>query len=189
MLGTVYVLSNPAMPGLIKIGKTAGPVEKRVNELSSSTGVPMAFVIERAFIVKDMDFVERWMHRLYKKYRVNDRREFFRMDTKNVLEILAGQTKGIDQTQPEYTPEPRLEIVEPETVEVVQKPVPMSKPEPEIKVKAKRNLSRKALCARVALGLPLASKPKSKRAIAKAKNARDLKKEKRFGSIGYAMIR
>ena len=45
-IGRVYVLSNKAMPGLVKIGYTYGAVESRVSELSSATGVPIAFQIE-----------------------------------------------------------------------------------------------------------------------------------------------
>lgn len=41
--GIVYVLSNPAMPGLVKIGKTTrGSVDARLSELYS-TGVPVPF--------------------------------------------------------------------------------------------------------------------------------------------------
>ena len=41
--GIVYVLTNPAMPGLVKIGKTSrGSIDVRLNELYS-TGVPVPF--------------------------------------------------------------------------------------------------------------------------------------------------
>lgn len=47
--GIVYVLSNEAMPGLIKIGRTSGEgVGRRVAELSRSTGVPLPFKVEVA---------------------------------------------------------------------------------------------------------------------------------------------
>lgn len=42
--GVVYALINPGMPGYVKIGKTKRDVEKRVNELSSSTGVPHTII-------------------------------------------------------------------------------------------------------------------------------------------------
>jgi hypothetical protein len=47
--GFVYVLSNPAMPGLLKVGSTVGPVEKRAAGLSRMTGVPEPFKIEGTF--------------------------------------------------------------------------------------------------------------------------------------------
>ena len=40
--GTVYVLSNPAMPVMVKIGKTTRNVEFRLSDLYS-TGVPLPF--------------------------------------------------------------------------------------------------------------------------------------------------
>lgn len=46
-LGTVYVLTNPAMPGLVKIGKTARDDNTRIAELYI-TGVPVPFNIDFA---------------------------------------------------------------------------------------------------------------------------------------------
>ena len=44
--GIVYVLSNEAMPGLVKIGLTQrSELEVRLNELYS-TGVPLPFTCE-----------------------------------------------------------------------------------------------------------------------------------------------
>ncbi len=40
----VYVLTNPTMPGLIKIGRTTN-LEQRVKSLSSDTGVPLPFEV------------------------------------------------------------------------------------------------------------------------------------------------
>jgi hypothetical protein len=37
--GIVYVLTNPAIPGMVKIGKTCRGMDARLNELYS-TGVP-----------------------------------------------------------------------------------------------------------------------------------------------------
>lgn len=41
--GYVYILSNPGMPGLLKIGMTRFDPTRRVQELSSATGVPTPF--------------------------------------------------------------------------------------------------------------------------------------------------
>lgn len=41
--GYVYILSNPSMPGLLKIGMTRFDPTRRVQELSSATGVPTQF--------------------------------------------------------------------------------------------------------------------------------------------------
>ena len=42
MEGSVYVLTNPAMPNMVKIGKTTRDVELRLADLYS-TGVPLPF--------------------------------------------------------------------------------------------------------------------------------------------------
>lgn len=49
MEGWVYVLSNPCMPGIYKIGMTTTSPEVRARELSSATGVPAPFKVEAAF--------------------------------------------------------------------------------------------------------------------------------------------
>ena len=41
--GYVYLLTNEAMPGYVKIGFTERTVEERIEELSKPTGVPMPF--------------------------------------------------------------------------------------------------------------------------------------------------
>ena len=60
-MGTVNVLTNEAMPGLVKVGKTSGLLEKRMRELYK-TGVPIPFSCFYAVDVTDADFVERKQH-------------------------------------------------------------------------------------------------------------------------------
>ena len=47
--GYVYILSNPWMPNLIKIGFTTRDIQERLAELNSATGVPEPFIIEATF--------------------------------------------------------------------------------------------------------------------------------------------
>lgn len=79
IVGKVYILTNSAMPGYVKVGKTDREVEERALEISSSTGVPVRFEVFRAFEFVDVDDAERKAHdMLSSRYgRVNDRREFF----------------------------------------------------------------------------------------------------------------
>src|SRR5215213_2634178 len=102
----VYVLTNEAMPGLVKIGLTSDSVEDRLTNLSSHTGVPLAFECYFAAEVRDGTRIERTLHQLFAEYRINPKREFFRLDPeKVVLAISIGEfrevTPGVAQVEPE----------------------------------------------------------------------------------------
>lgn len=73
---SVYVLSNEAMPGLVKIGYTDRTADKRVKELVT-TGVPCAFTIELEIIVDNARRLEKSLHERFRKHRYN--REFFKL--------------------------------------------------------------------------------------------------------------
>ena len=75
--GIIYVLTNPAMPDLVKIGKTRN-IDQRLSSLYS-TGVPLPFKCIYAKKVEDMDFVETKLHAAFDSKRLNQRREFFRI--------------------------------------------------------------------------------------------------------------
>lgn len=84
--GIVYIISNPAMPGLVKIGKTSN-LESRMRSLYSS-GVPLPFRILYAKKVKDYSFVERKLHSGLRLVRENMNREFFRIPEEDVINLL-----------------------------------------------------------------------------------------------------
>lgn len=87
-LSIVYVLSNPAMPGLIKIGRTSqDDARSRIDQLYS-TGVPVPFELKFACKVPNSDEVERALHIAFAPWRVNPRREFFRMEADQAIAIL-----------------------------------------------------------------------------------------------------
>lgn len=88
MSDIVYILTNEAMPGYVKIGKTANNLEQRVLELSASTSVPLPFVVAYACIVKDANFVEHQLHDAFDNNRVNPRREFFLIASERVVAAL-----------------------------------------------------------------------------------------------------
>lgn len=84
----VYVLSNPAMPGLVKIGfSTQADVTTRIAQLYS-TGVPVPFTLEFACRVPNGFEVERALHIAFGPNRINPRREFFRIDPEQAIAIL-----------------------------------------------------------------------------------------------------
>ena len=107
-LGIVYVLTNPAMPGLVKIGKTSRySVDARLGELYT-TGVPVPFECAFAGKISDEGKVERAFHKAFGPYRINPSREFFQIEpeqaiallelmvTENVTPQLQAEAKSVD---------------------------------------------------------------------------------------------
>ena len=84
--GVVYVLSNPAMDGYIKIGKTTN-LEQRLKSLDN-TSTPLPFRCIFAIEVEDMDQVERLAHQAFKRDRVRSNREFFEIDEEQAVAAL-----------------------------------------------------------------------------------------------------
>lgn len=83
----VYILVNPVIPDLIKIGRTSN-LEERVRSLSSQTGVPVPFEVYYSCTVEDSRKVEKHLHDGFGDHRINPRREFFRVNPERVLSIL-----------------------------------------------------------------------------------------------------
>ena len=83
--GWVYCISNPSMPGLLKIGMTVRTPQERLKEANSSDTwrPPTTFVLEFAKRVRDPLQKERTIHKLLEQYdqRVNSKREFFEVST------------------------------------------------------------------------------------------------------------
>lgn len=87
-LQIVYVLTNPAMPGLVKIGRTTqDEVDVRMKQLFS-TGVPVPFDCAFACRVPNSAEVEKALHHAFGNMRVNANREFFRIEADRVISIL-----------------------------------------------------------------------------------------------------
>ena len=77
MAGWIYVMSNPSMPDLIKIGRSSRePLSARAAELSSSTGVPSDFKVEYQALLRDEFEGERTLHGIFANNRY--RKEFFK---------------------------------------------------------------------------------------------------------------
>lgn len=69
MLGYVYILSNPSMPGLVKVGRSQHRPDYRADQLHT-TGVPTPFVVEWLGIADDMEMQEQNMHYRLRQHRV-----------------------------------------------------------------------------------------------------------------------
>lgn len=88
--GIVYVLTNPVMPGLVKIGMTTrNDIEARMRELYG-TGVPVPFECKYACKIKTIEClkIERALHKAFSSFRINVNREFFSINPEQVIAIL-----------------------------------------------------------------------------------------------------
>ena len=89
-MSIIYVLTNPAMPGLVKIGKTTRQdPQVRMDELYS-TGVPLPFECNIAVKVEDKraDELEKALHKAFSPNRLNPSREFFEIELYQVEAIM-----------------------------------------------------------------------------------------------------
>lgn len=83
----VYLLTNPTMPDLVKIGRTTD-LEARLRQLSTHSGVPVPFECFYACEVTDSVKVEKALHDAFGDHRINSRREFFRLNPDRAVAIL-----------------------------------------------------------------------------------------------------
>ena len=88
--GYIYILSNAAMPGLLKIGRTDRHPEQRARELRT-TGVPQPFVLEHYVGVEDSASAEAQVHNLLQTNggRMSSDREFFSVNLQEAIEALS----------------------------------------------------------------------------------------------------
>ena len=85
---TVYIITNEAMPDLVKIGITSKPIEERLKELGRATGIPLPFSCYYAAEVEDAAKLEGVLHEAYKDNRINPKREFFSISPEAARHIL-----------------------------------------------------------------------------------------------------
>ncbi len=96
MAGIVYILTNRAMPGYVKIGRTGEKpenLEERIRSLDG-TNLPLPFECFYAARVEDANKVERLLHSAFGTMRVRMNREFFEMDpshARSALQISGGE--------------------------------------------------------------------------------------------------
>ncbi|WP_245910923.1 GIY-YIG nuclease family protein [Nonlabens arenilitoris] len=80
--GFIYVMRNATFEkDIYKIGLTTKKTEERAKQLSK-TSVPDKFAVMREWAVKDCKIAEKEIHEILDSYRVDPRREFFRLDMK-----------------------------------------------------------------------------------------------------------
>ena len=88
----VYILTNPAFPDYIKIGRTTN-LKQRLLSLDN-TALPLPFECYYAVEVNDSNKVEKLLHQSFDKYRVRSNREFFELlpeNAKSALQLANGK--------------------------------------------------------------------------------------------------
>jgi len=84
----VYVLTHPAMPDMVKIGKTnAQDVTARMRQLYT-TALPTPFDCAYAKAVENATELEAALHKAFEHTRVNPRREFFQIGPEQPVALL-----------------------------------------------------------------------------------------------------
>lgn len=103
MEGYIYIIENQSfIPGLLKIGMTEREPQKRIKELSSSSGVPTEFNILYTKKIKTPRIIEQLVHDKFKKYRYE--KEFFQVELDMIV-------KFIESLDPDNLPKVKEDFV------------------------------------------------------------------------------
>jgi hypothetical protein len=84
----VYILSNPAIPDMVKIGYTKNDPHNRATQISRGTGVPMGYELEWAYKCFKGERIEQEVHKYFKSQRVNPQREFFKVSLEEAKQVI-----------------------------------------------------------------------------------------------------
>lgn len=95
MRGYVYVLTNEAMPGLVKVGRSKHAAGVRAKQIyAGDTGVPLPFDVYFECLFDDCIEGEALVHEALQDARLNPDREFFKTDAEvaalEVMNVRAG---------------------------------------------------------------------------------------------------
>ena len=100
--GYVYILINPVMPGIIKIGYTEN-MKRRLRDLDT-TGVPQPYEPYFSVKTKKYQLLEKVIHRELDKLtdsRLRNNREFFKMDPDMARDLLMNISQLLDDAEPD----------------------------------------------------------------------------------------
>jgi len=97
LAGFIYVMINPSMKDILKIGKTTRNPKKRAEELSSASGVPEKFMVAYQEFFSDCTAAEKYLHTMLedKGLRISDNREFFELPLNEVVKMISQIPKNI----------------------------------------------------------------------------------------------
>jgi ribosomal protein L32 len=83
------------MHGLLKIGYTLRDVQSRVQELSSTSGVPVPFEIEYYCLTRDVEELEKEIHYRFGKYHSG--KEFFTIHVELAIKIIDSMIRSVSE--------------------------------------------------------------------------------------------
>ena len=84
--GSIYILKNSMLPGLLKIGMTVSSIQSRIKNLSS--GFPVNFELVHDVAVHHALELEQMLHQHFREFRVAKNKEFFRVDEVAVIRAM-----------------------------------------------------------------------------------------------------
>lgn len=91
MKGWVYVISNQAMPGLIKIGYSTKDPELRARELNH-TGSPYPYIVEYEMLIAEPYRLEQQVHKALRHH--SEGREWFRCSAEEAIAVIQQVAEG-----------------------------------------------------------------------------------------------
>lgn len=109
--GFIYILTNPSMPGLIKIGMTTRNPHSRARELSNATGVPTRFTVSYQRQTDNCQLLEQRIHQRLVRYRVALGKEFFQIPIGDAIQIINSEIDK--QVTGEVQKAPDLQLTKP----------------------------------------------------------------------------
>jgi len=90
--GYIYILANKAFPNYIKIGSTMKDPRIRAHELTG-TGVPFPYEVKFKILTKNCEILEKKVHTILDKKRVDLEREFFECSIEEAKKIIENVVK------------------------------------------------------------------------------------------------
>jgi hypothetical protein len=91
--GFVYIMINPAMRGLVRIGLIECTPKECARDLRS-TGIPDDFIVIYDELVMDCKFVENRLHVRFDDYRYQPNRKFFQIPIREAVRGLMEESVG-----------------------------------------------------------------------------------------------
>lgn len=96
-VGYVYILTNPSIPGALKIGMSSNHPLYRSWQLSGSTGIPTPFHVAYYRSFSDCPKAEAIAHKALEQHRISLNREFFNVGLEEAISVVDNIADDADQ--------------------------------------------------------------------------------------------